>query len=1143
MPESRHKYLYERLGDHDFQLLVSALLTERFPDYVPLPLRQAEGGRDGVRRSDKGLLIYQVKWSGNAREKNPVTWLTQAAKAEEANIRALVAQGAKQYFLVTNIASTGKPGRGTFDKLDAELARISEDFGIQMQCLWRETVDSMVDNAPDATKWSYADMLAGWDLIRYLIDEHFESRRDSGLRDLVRKVAATQWDEDDTVKFSQVDIDRERVADLFVDVTAERIRAPQAAADLMKAAPDVGGAVAYLLRGVVPFTLIRGAPGQGKSTLSQYVCQVYRAAFVSESGRTAQLPQVREPRFPIRFDLSAYASWTRGVDVFDNSSDRPAQRAKKRPAAQSTIECFIAELMSHAAGGLPVTPKDVQDLFERVPSIVVLDGLDEVGSPGIRTKVVQAIDAFCGRGKSYTVPPKAVVTTRPSGGELPEPSSAQFEVIALNPLDPKQRAEYLRKWCGVRGIRGREGRTLRTSFKEKSVEPYIGELAGNPMQLTILLELLHQQGLATPTQRTELYDAYMSLLLAREANKYPDSVRKHRKDLLEIIPFLGWYLQSRSEERNLQGRMSTEELDAAMRHFQRTYGKPETVVDELFEATTDRLWALTSKEEGVYEFEVVSLREYFAARFLYNFAGEGDRDFDRATVLRELLRRPFWLNTARFYGGNARGSDIYILTAGIRDELSNSPSTYVHVAAWTLLTDGVFASRPAEAASVVESLCTDTGAPVLLDALERKEIRPLPELPSDQSTNPTWIRLTTAIASNPSDPGNSNRVRVLRELLSQRATFAHWWAEHAAAAIGTDNERSWLNLAAECEAAGGVTVDLGSVGLSQDGAQIVLNTGLVPPKDGELRKDLLMAVLDGQCPDVRSIRSFPAQVAVAFSPNAFRTTSSTGFTGQSEFDTRRRQDAVAALRRESSPFAAAAAARRFKAGEKGSTFPWANAASEVFKHTGRCWLASEIAIIGGASSHASGHTTKPGPTAFGLRSHPAVLLAQTRVNADNIEWWREQWRSAEDDLAKAEWVLALWTIGSGRVVSCLFAEWEQRLERLPSYRQRTVTAAARRLAEWDFLKGRPVSATATTDLGRQLLADRVPPTLQPSAAETPSSAVSRPRLIVPRPSRSSGAPTRTPGSDQPTAHEQPTSLSGVAKAGRWLQVDRAATYQ
>jgi len=86
--------------------------------------------------------------------------------------------------------------------------------------------------------------------------------------------------------------------------------------------------------------------------------------------------------------------------------------------------------------------------------------------------------------------------------------------------------------------------------------------------------------------------------------------------------------------------MAYGEVEAAMKHFQRTYGKPEDVVDELFEAATDRLWALTSKEEGTFEFEVLSLREYFAARYLYRYAGEGDPRFDRTLVFRELLRRP-----------------------------------------------------------------------------------------------------------------------------------------------------------------------------------------------------------------------------------------------------------------------------------------------------------------------------------------------------------------------------------------------------------------------------------------------------------------------------------------------------------------------
>lgn len=270
------------------------------------------------------------------------------------------------------------------------------------------------------------------------------------------------------------------------------------------------------------------------------------------------------------------------------------------------------------------------------------------------------------------------------------------------------------------------------------------------MQLTILLDLLHRHGMATPTQRTELYDDYVDLLLAREANKHPDVVRRHREELLEMIPFLGWYLQAHSEDSQVNARMTVAELRAAMLHFQRAYGNQESDVDDLFVATSDRLWALTSKTEGTYKFEVLSLREYFAARFLYRNAGEDHPSFDRASVLQELLRRPYWLNTVRFHAGNARGSDIYAVAAGVEEELARSGSAPAFVAAWALLTDGVFLRRPREARRVLTALCSDRGLPILLAALKRRDIAPLPQLPAlpdADGTDPTWQRLTDAITT------------------------------------------------------------------------------------------------------------------------------------------------------------------------------------------------------------------------------------------------------------------------------------------------------------------------------------------------------------------------------------------------------------
>ncbi|GAB1512578.1 NACHT domain-containing protein [Actinophytocola sp. KF-1] len=1120
MPESRHRYLYERLGDQDFQQLVSALLANQFPDYIPMALRQADGGRDGLRKVDASkVLIYQVKWSVNGKEKDAVSWLDQVVRLEETNLRRLAGEGVRNYILVTNVGSTSTRGSGTFDQLDEKLEQYAEAFGYErMTCIWREALNPWVDNAPTETKWAYADMLAGWDLVRYLVAEHVGVGKDKAHRDLIRKVAAAQWEDDKRVKFSQSDVDREKVLDLFVDVTADRVQI--AASKRPQSAPTtLGGAAAYLLHTPAPFTLVRGAPGQGKSTLSQYVCQAHRRAFIPEAERPDTLPELDQPRFPIRLDLSDYALWLSGYDPWDHSDDRKRLKGNPRKGERATLECFLADLLTHESGGIPTDAKTVQDIFERVPSLVVLDGLDEVGSTTARGRIVREIDKFVGRGKAYTDPPKVVVTTRPSAGELPEPSPSLFEIVTLNQLTVQQRDAYLRKWCAVRGIKGRDGSVLRTSFREKSREPYINELAGNPMQLTILLDLLHEQGAATPTQRTDLYDKYVDLLLAREANKHPKAVRDHKEELIEIIPFLGWYLHAHAEESQIDGRMRIEELKEAMRHYQRTYGNRESIVDQLFEGASDRLWALASKIDGTYEFEVLSLREYFAARFLYRNAGEDNPTFDSATVLRELLRRPYWLNTARFYGGNAKGNGIYALTAGIEEELAHSTAPAPYLAAWALLTDGVFQRRPREARKVLAALCTDAGLTILLPALDRRDIvalPALPDLPAEDGPDPTWTRLTTLINNNPADNANTQRTRALRELLNQRGRFRTWWYEKVTEAIGTPQQNAWLRVGAECEAAAGVAAGFEHIDLSDGTAELFLNTGLVPPTGSTLETALLDAVLDGECPRVTSTRSMPAQVAVALSPDAFLTNSERGFDLTEENTIRRRNQAIKWLRSAGSPYVQIAKQRAFKIGQKGSTFPWAETAAALHEHTGRCWLATEIAIIGAASPFPTAYTKKPEATAFGSASHPSQLLAQTRANNGDANWWRRQLAAIDADLDRAGWALALWVTGTSTVVSELLPVLTAVLGQLPVSRRRTVLRAAEQIARFGWLKNRPVTGDTTdTDLAalNQL---RVPP----STAD------------------------RHHGPVEP--HDQPTpqaSLLSVARAERWLKVDAHPAYR
>jgi hypothetical protein len=566
--------------------------------------------------------------------------------------------------------------------------------------------------------------------------------------------------------------------------------------------------------------------------------------------------------------------------------------------------------------------------------------------------------------------------------------------------------------------------------------------------------------------------------------------------------------------------MTVADLKATIRHFQRTYGNPESVVDELFEAASDRLWTLTSKIEGSYEFEVLSLREYFAARFLYRYAGEDTRGFDRLDVFRELLRRPYWLNTARFYGGNAEVGDVSVLADGIIDELSEHPPPHSVVAAWTLLTDGVFTSRPRRARDVVFGLCADENLQELAGAFSRGEIASLPRLPepAESGPDPTWTRLTNLVAADPSHPSTQLRVVVLRELLNQHREFAFWWGDHIKRVLANPEAvDGWLEMAAVCEAAAGHELDLDGIDLSRPlVAQRVLDTGLVPPVGSKFEADLIQAVLDGHCPNVRSARSLPAQVAVAFAPESLFTNSPSGFPDVSEAVRRRRQEALKHLRRERPALAAAASQRRFKAGHKGSTFPWANTATALFNALGPCWLASQTAILGAASPMNLGLQRQPGKAAFGADSHPAALLELTRASADSAEWWRIQLSTSLSEQALAEWALALWCVAAPQVVVELFTEWERTVLDLPEVRRRPVIDAALRCSAHGWVTKLPSTLSSRQAQVSALLELRNPRATGPEHNSS----------YTPRPS--------------PVQHQP---LIEVARDRQWFKVDAVGAYR
>ena len=1040
-------YWYENLGEGEFQKLCQVIVTGKYDKVTCYPLGQKDGGRDITRRSGSGGVIYQVKWSKDS-VKNPITWLENAIAGESENIKARVEAGATQYVLMTSISGTGAAatdsdgrGAGTIDKLEAALAGYAEDFKLaSMECWWRDDIDALVSALPKSSLWRFQKMLAGPEAMRFLLDADHEESRQARLATLVRKAVQAQWWRDEKVKFKQAELDKDDLEDLFVDVKTNanpthRVGHPES----NEVGPESVGAARYLLSSKSPFTLVRGEPGQGKSTLGQYLSQIYRSEFVpDEPGTTIKRPSLRptSARVPLRIDLRDYGAWLDGDDPFAEAQSTRGPSTRQR--RMGGVERFLAAFLSALTESDGVDLETVSDLLDRFPVFIVFDGLDEVAQRDTRQRVVNEIEKFISRWRGGSVvPPKIIVTSRPNVSGLAEPNAQLFEPITLLKLDQDLRLAYLDKWCAARGIVSQSRRDLVHSFDARTAEPHIAQLAENPMQLTILLYLLHLHGQSVPDKRTALYDEYMKTFLNREAEKSA-SVRDNRENLEEVTAFLGWHLQGLAEQQGSNGRLSTTDLKTEIFRYLTAAQKDTALVDSLFTDVTDRVWALSSKAQGTFEFDVQPVREFFAAKYLSRYASA-----DKATVLNALIRRPFWFNTSRFFAGFAHANEVGGLVDGLTEEISEErhPKS-ARVATWTLLSDGVFSSKTTAQRRAVDLLCDDLGTRLL--RLKNQSSEPLPALPGDRGSIMLWERLLAAAAQAPSSAISRERVWLASRLDVDAAALTQWWLDHARPKLGSPDETAWLRL--------GASLTLGRILGPDDVQKLALNdvtsiraaieTAISPPANSAIEQSMVRAVLSGHGSDLAVEHTgLVPDLVNALAPREFIHLAVPEDRMVFEFKTAHCQELMQATSRRE-------AFRRLKAIDPSfdkvqtamnkarrspnTVAPWSDAAEALRDVYGPSWLSADIAIIGAAinpSTRRDLGPMNPSRSAFGQNIDYGRLVNDVRVNRGQTQWWLDQ-REILTLPDRAVWAYALVAGATPAVVEACLPRLAEDIEAL-----------------------------------------------------------------------------------------------------------------
>ncbi len=257
-------------------------------------------------------------------------------------------------------------------------------------------------------------------------------------------------------------------------------------------------------------------------------------------------------RVPIRLDLRDYAQWASSTAAAVEAKSAVAKK-QARTAVPSRfgndgwpqLERYIADQIGKNGGARKFRVDDLSTLLATEPVLLALDGLDEVANLKHRDRVASEIVRTGVRLGADAHNLVIVVATRPGMTTSPLWSSTEFPVFHLQKLTAGLRLQYLQRWTMVAELtQETAGKLLRTFLEHESL-PHIRDLASYPMQLAILLHLLHRRGLL-PQQRTELYSEYVQTFLDREQTEERNHFsRRTVMSSRTSTPFLGGTFSNR----------------------------------------------------------------------------------------------------------------------------------------------------------------------------------------------------------------------------------------------------------------------------------------------------------------------------------------------------------------------------------------------------------------------------------------------------------------------------------------------------------------------------------------------------------------------------------------------------------------------
>ena len=690
-------YPFEQFSHAAFQQFTCALFAAVFGPVLEPMGPGSDGGRDLFTRDAlrwggsehfpafdwHGYSVVQVKQKERLEKPyQDANWLIAEIRSElddwdgGTDSRTPVPD---QILFVTNVPLSAKPGTGGIDKVSQEIQtylaakrEAKSPMGrVRDVRVWsRYMLDALV-GAHESVRHEFVGLLTVGDVLSLLAQVSGELPQ-SEIEPALRAHARRALLDESWVYFREAGGnagERTPVSDVVVDLPvvshATGARSTILQAVLERAAMNLRIAAPY-----VPnprHLVVAGAPGNGKTTISQFIAQTFRSSFLFDDSLVPQYRTVVEGtntalqrlgqhrpgqrRWPIRIDLAKYVQEGRHQTRFLRS---------------------IAELISAQSDSGAITATNIYGWMRAWPWLVVFDGLDEVANAATRNALIAEIEGFVASVDEQNADVLVVVTTRPSGYD-DELDPLQFERLDLDYLSLKEAIRY-----GELVTRTRLSSDRMTAdhvvggLRAASKDPNLQLLMRTPLQVAILSIIL--EGGQPPADRYGLFWDYYGTVLKRERGKptgFAQVLKKHANVVTRLHERVGFLLQAHSEiAEGSSATIRPSELERLLRDdlTERGFdleGNDLDLLDEVNEAGTKRLLLLAPKDGDNLGFDVRPMQELMAARHLTN----GD-DNATTTCLRRSAPSPHWRNTWLFAAGRIFGEDAPHRQQNVLDLLS-----------------------------------------------------------------------------------------------------------------------------------------------------------------------------------------------------------------------------------------------------------------------------------------------------------------------------------------------------------------------------------------------------------------------------------------------------------------------------------------